>query len=96
MITNTHKFQEAAKHFEKYGYYCAAPPGTFDHKRFWDEETRRCLHGYTVDGVTVTGYHYFYLNYCPILRTVVESYEITEGRIAATKKLAFPAFWDGD
>jgi hypothetical protein len=96
MLANTREFQRSALHFEKYGFYCDAPPGTYDHKQFWDQEVKRCLEGYTVGGVSVTGYHYFYLNYCPILRTIVDSYEITGERQSARKELAFPAFWDGD
>jgi hypothetical protein len=96
MLINTEEFQRTAQFFNKYGYYCDAPPGTYDHKQFWDEEIKRCLEGYSVGGTHITGYHYFYLNYCPILRTVVDSYEITGQQSSGKKELAFPAFWDGD
>lgn len=96
MIVNSREFQRSALHFKKYGYYIAAPPGTYEYKQFWDEEINRCLNGYSVGGQSITGYHYFYLNYCPILRTVVDSYEITGKRTSAKKILDFPAFWDGD
>lgn len=96
MLINTREFQRAAIHYDKYGYYCEAPPGTYEYRQYWDEEINRCINGYTVGGIQVTGYHYFYLNYCPILRTIVDSYEITGNRQSAKKELAFPAFWDGD
>lgn len=96
MLVNTREFQRSALYFEKYGFYTDSPPGTYDHKQFWDEETNRCINGYSVGGIKITGYHYQYLNYCPILRTVVDSYEITGKRQSAAKTVAFPAFWDGD
>lgn len=96
MLVNTREFQRSAQHYDKYGFYCEAPPGTYDYKQYWDEEIKRCLEGYSVGGTHISGYHYFYLNYCPILRTIVDSYEITGQRTSAKKELAFPAFWDGD
>ena len=30
------------------------------------------MYGYTIDDLHVTGFHYFYLNYCPIDRAVDE------------------------
>lgn len=49
------------------------PPGTTEYTQFWEEEQRRCVDGYTADdGDYITGYNYFYLNYCPIGRIVYE------------------------
>ena len=67
---DTHRFSPAAHSYKTYGFYTDTIPGTKDYYDFWDEEKRRCLEGYVVDGVRVTGYHYFYLNYCPIDRAV--------------------------
>ena len=65
---NTDKFRPAAIHFQQYGYYTSAPKGTTAYREYWDEERKRCLYGYAAeDGERVTGYHYFYLNYCPIV-----------------------------
>lgn len=87
---NTSAFQEAGKHFMKYGYYTPEPwgsPAWFD---FWQEERRRCVEGYTYGNVKITGEFYNYLNYCPIQKSEVKS-----GRTA--KKISgFPDFWDGD
>ncbi len=96
MLTSTRTFQEAAIHFKKYGYYCAAPAGTYEYRQYWDEQVDRCLNGYKSGDMSVSGYHYFYLNFCPILRTVTDSYEITGNRTSARKILDFPAFWDSD
>lgn len=96
---NTKKFSQAAIHFDKYGYYTSAPPGTTEYKRFWDEEMKRCRYGFTADdGDSITGYHYFYLNYCPIMKVVER--EVSDGkggtRISPVRERGFPDFWDYD
>jgi len=35
-IHNTDKFRQAAIHFQKYGAYTLAPPGTTDYHKYWD------------------------------------------------------------
>ena len=68
---NSDKFRPAALHFKKCGAFCLAPVGTSEYMEFWDEESRRCLEGYRApDGDWISGYNYFYLNYCPIQRIV--------------------------
>lgn len=94
MFKNTHKFSVAANHYLEYGYYTDALPGTKEYYEFWDEEKRRCLEGYEVDGVRIVGYHYFYLNYCPIDRAVDEVQP--DGSVRAKRDRTFPAFYDGD
>jgi hypothetical protein len=55
------------------------PPGTQEYFSFWDEEQRRCTEGYTAeDGDYITGYNYFYLNYCPIDRMVYNT--VSDGK----------------
>ena len=49
---NTELFREAGNHFMKYGYYTPDPWGSPAWYDYWQEERRRCLHGYTVAGVT--------------------------------------------
>jgi hypothetical protein len=87
---NTSVFREAGQHFMKYGTYCSDPWGSPDWFHYWKEERRRCIEGYTVGGVKITGHHYFYLNYTQI--KVLES----TGSKAAKKITKFPDFWDGD
>jgi len=84
----------AASHFIKNGYYTSSLPGTKQYYDYWDEERKRCLYGYTYNGVTITGNHYFYLNYCPIDRSVDQ--ELPDGTIIARRERTFPAFYDGD
>jgi hypothetical protein len=94
-FVNTREFSREAINFHKSGssedtrYYVSAPPGTGTHKDYWDEQERRCKEGYTVGGVSITGAHYFYLNFCRIKATV------TEGKIER-KVLTFPRFLDMD
>ena len=91
---NTHLFSPAANAYKKYGFYTDAIPGTKEYYEYWDKESGRCLHGYEVEGVKVTGYHYFYLNYCPIDRAV-DAY-LPDGTKIAQRERTFPAFYDGD
>ena len=96
---NTDKFRQAALHFLKYGTYTDAPRGTSDYIKYWDEETRRCLDGYTAeDGEYITGYHYFYLNYSPIYTVKVKEYVDRYGnkRQRRERSFGFPSFWDYD
>ena len=96
---NTDKFRQAALHFLKYGTYTDAPRGTSDYIKYWDEETKRCLDGYTAeDGEYITGYHYFYLNYSPIYTVKVKEYIDRYGnkRQRRERSFGFPSFWDYD
>ena len=70
-IKNSDKFRQPALNFISTGSYCAYPKGTTEYYSFWDQEVEKCIYGYTAeDGDFITGYHYFYLNYCPIVRQV--------------------------
>src|SRR5574343_246048 len=66
--------------------YTTAIPGTTQYRNYWVEERNRCINGYTVGGVYITGEHYFYLNYCLIEKKVT----LPSGR--QTKQLDFPDF----
>lgn len=94
----TDKFRQAALTFQKTGKYCAYPNNTQEYFAYWDQETDRCLNGYTAeDGDWISGYNYFYLNYCPIQR-IVNHIETVNGKIKVTRRreLEFPDFWDYD
>ena len=98
-IYNTDKFRKAAKFFQEHGCYTLAPRGTTDYIQFWEQETDRCLNGYVApDGDAITGYHYFYLNYSPIMK--IEEVEYTDRygnkRTRRERILEFPDFWSGD
>ena len=98
-VYNVDKFRQAAIHFQKYGTYTTAPRGTTDQIKYWDEETDRCINGYVApDGDAITGYHYFYLNYSPIMLLSEVEYTDRYGnkRTRRERVLDFPKFWDYD
>lgn len=95
-IYNSDKFRQSALFFQEHGCYTLAPRGTTDYIQFWDQETQRCLNGYVApDGDAITGYHYFYLNYSPIMK--IEEVEYTDRfgnkRTRRERILSFPDFW---
>lgn len=98
-LHDTDKFRQAAIFFQKHGCYTLAPRGTTDYNKYWEQETDRCLNGYTApDGEGITGYNYFYLNYSPIMRLKEEEYTDREGNLRKRRQriLEFPSFWDYD
>ena len=98
-IYNTDKFRQAAIFFQQNGCYTLAPRGTTDYIQYWDRETERCLNGYVApDGDAITGYHYFYLNYCPIMKLEEVEYKDRDGNIRKRREriFGFPRFWDED
>jgi len=64
-----------------------AHPLSFEYKSWWKEQRRRCIEGYEVGGVKITGDYYWYLNFWKI-----------RGRSAETgrKTLIAPRFLDMD
>jgi hypothetical protein len=83
---NTYHFSEAANKFLKDGKYCDFPIETKDWVDFWVEERRKCVEGVTIGEITITGYHYFMLNYTPM--------KIADGTGTTAKNItAFPKFW---
>ena len=90
MLVNTEYFKKPAKTFLEKGRYTGAPAGSQEFYNYWTQELDRCKNGYTVGGMSITGHHYFYLNYCQIKLT-----EVIKGT-SATKSVSFPNFWDGD
>ena len=98
-IQNSKKFCQAALFFKEHGCYTLAPRGTTDYNSYWDRETDRCLNGYVADdGDAITGYHYFYLNYCPIMKLDEVEYTDRYGnkRTRRERIFGFPRFWDSD
>lgn len=98
-VINSDKFREAAIFFQEHGRYTLAPRGTTDYVQYWDRETSRCLNGYVApDGDAITGYHYFYLNYSPIMKLQEVEYTDRYGnkRTRRERIFGFPRFWDYD
>ena len=94
MFRHTDRFRPAALKFLESGYYTSALPGTKEYYEYWDNEKQKCLYGHVVDGKRITGFHYFYLNYCPIDRAVEEI--LPDGSSQSKRERTFPAFYDGD
>lgn len=93
------KFRQAALFFKEHGTYTLAPRGTTDYIQYWERETDRCLNGYVApDGDAITGYHYFYLNYSPIMKLEEVEYTDRNGnkRTRRERIFDFPSFWDYD
>lgn len=100
-ITNPHIIEDAdyfrrpALHFLKYGCYTFLKPNSnpnSEFRRHWDEEKRRCYEGYVreSDGEWVTGFNYWFMNYCPMMVN-----KLIEGRKKAIRTEAFPFFFEG-
>jgi hypothetical protein len=84
---NIKEFSRSADHYLKHKCYTKAPRQSKDWYEFWREEERRCLEGYSVGGLTVTGEHYFFMNYTPMKVTVGENI-----KKSSQKVIAFPRF----
>ena len=98
-IINSNKFRKPCIEFINTGKYCQFPKGTSEYYKFWEQEMNYCIDGYTAeDGEYITGYNYFYLNYCPIQRIVYEKSINKRGEevIKKIRKVAFPDFYDYD
>lgn len=88
-------FRPAALHFKKYNCYTFLRPNpnpNSEYRKWIDEEKRRCREGYVreSDGEWVTGFMYWYMNYCPIMLTKTEG-----NRKKADRIEDFPETWEG-
>lgn len=98
-IKSSNKFRGPALQFIKTGQYCTYPEGTTEFYKFWDEERDRGINGYTADdGDFISGYNYFYLNYCPIQRITNKTFTRADGTTYNKRinEVNFPDFWDYD
>ena len=94
-IVNSDKFRNPAITFIATGEYCHYPKGTSEYYNFWETEADKCINGFTSDdGDYITGYNYFYLNYCPIQRIVYKRDK--NDKLIKTRELSFPDFYDYD
>lgn len=98
IFSNTELFRTEAKTFIKEGRYNGDPFGSPAWMEYWTEMSRRCVEGYSVGDVKITGDHYNYLNFSQIKLTSDERAKerVTKKRTTATKIVTFPDFWDGD
>lgn len=56
-------FTEARDTFKRTGHYCSYRFKSKPYNDFWKEQYRRCRDGYSVNGYTITGDNYFFLNF---------------------------------
>lgn len=62
-------FTEARDNKNRTGRYCSFVPGSKAYADFWHAEYVKCRDGLTVNGYTITGPHYFFLNYYQLPNT---------------------------
>lgn len=60
-------YTEAKDTFIRTGHYCTYGFGTKPYNDFWTQEYIRCRDGITVNGYTITGDNYFFLNYYQLM-----------------------------
>lgn len=78
-------FTEAREVYKKTGHYTSYRFGTKAYHDFWQEQYVRCKDGYTVNNYTITGDHYFFLNF----------YQLKDSRVqkaGTARKNIFPRF----
>lgn len=95
IIEDANYFRPAALHYLEHGCYTFLRPNSnpnSEFRKFWDEERRRCWEGYVrpSDGEWVTGFCYWFLNYCPMMVN-----EVVKGSKMAIRKESFPFFFEG-
>lgn len=84
---NPNWFTEARQNYNRTGHYTEYRYGTKAYKTFWDQEYTRCRDGMTVNGYTITGDHYYFLNYYQLLN-------LNSVKKAGTSRLySFPDFY---
>lgn len=82
-------FTEARDTFNRTGHYTEFRYGSKAFYDFWKEQYRRCKYGMTSHGYTITGDHYFFLNFYR-LKDLVNVTEAGSGR-----NEIFPNFLEG-
>lgn len=93
-IDNTHGldfdpkwFTEVRDTYNRTGHYTEYRYGTKAYSTFWDQEYHRCKEGITVNGYTITGDHYYFLNYYQLMN-------LNSVKKAGTSRLyTFPDFY---
>lgn len=83
---NPNWFTEARETKIKSGHYCHKDSGKV-YNDFWDTQFDRCNYGHTVNGYTLTGDQYFFLNFYQLQ-------EVSGTEVAADgRPVAFPSFF---
>lgn len=92
---DTDYFRQPALFYLKNNCYTKLRPNSnpnSEYRKYWREELRRCREGLIrqSDGMYVTGFLYWFLNYCPMM---VNFYK--EGQKKAIRKESFGFFFEG-
>lgn len=82
-------FTEVRDTFNRTGHYCQYLYGSKAFRDFWIEQYKRCKYGMTVNGYTISGDHYYFLNFYQ-LRDLINVEEAGSGR-----NEIFPNFLEG-
>ena len=95
ILENMDYFRQMAIFYEKHGCYTFLRPNpnpNSEYRKLFDEELRRCREDYVreSDGEWVTGYMYWYMNYCPIMITKIDGRNKMANRVEG-----FPETWEG-
>lgn len=88
-------FRQSALYFLENGCYTKLRPNSnpnSEYRKFWDREIDRCYNGLLreSDGMWVSGYFYWFLNYCPMMIN-----EYKKGQKKAIRKEGFAYFFEG-
>lgn len=88
---NPEWFTEARDTFNRTGHYTEYRRGTKAYTEFWKEQYRRCRDGMTVNNYTITGDHYFFLNFYRLENNDPDSLKEAGG----SRSIIFPNFMEG-
>ena len=91
-------FRPSAIHYQKEGCYTFLRPNpnpNSEYRKWLTEEVRRCREGYVreSDGEWVTGYMYWFLNYCPIMLTKINSKTLRADRVRDFPRMFEGIYW---
>ena len=79
-------FLEARNTKIKTGHYTSYYFGSKAYRDFWNEEYKRCREGMTVNGYTIPGTYYYFLNYYQLPQTEVK-------KLGTSRQDIFPEFY---
>ena len=83
---NPEWFLEARNAKLKTGHYTSYYFGSKAYRDFWNEEYRRCREGMTINGYTIPGTYYYFLNYYQLPQTEVK-------KLGTSRQDIFPEFY---
>lgn len=104
-LVNTRYFSEAAIDFVRNGgRYTTAPVGSREYREYFEMHEERCRNGYSVGDLWISGRHYDFLNFSPIMKVpdkimfqLIKEARDRKGKISVTtmnKVLEFPRFYE--